>query len=151
MRCYTNRTLLLILGVQGHSETIVRLGFNLWLVSSFYIGNFGLKIKTKNPCIIIEAHIYNYSSVTKIEIYASNSANSCKVVETDLSHNYTPSFSLWATANRDSDGYFIFWANLYNHWFGSFFIHLLDNTGESEVTAGSADRQDSGSIKVYQQ
>ena len=141
----------LILGVQDHSGSIVRLGFNLWLVSSFYIGYFGLRIKTKNPYIIIEAHIYNYASVTKIEIYASNSANSCKVVETDLEHNATPSFSLWATANRDSDGYFIFWANLYHHWFGSFFIHLLDNTGESEVTAGSADRQDSGSIKVYQQ
>ena len=141
----------MILGVQDHSGSIVRLGFNLWLVSSFYIGFFGLKIKTKNPYIIIEAHIYNYASVTKIEIYASNSANRCKVVETDLVHNATPSFSLWATADRDSDGYYIFWVNMYHHWFGSFCIHLLDNTGESEVTAGSADRQDSGSIKVYQQ
>ena len=141
----------IILGVQDNSGEIVRLNPNLWSVSSFYINYSGLKIKTTSPFLIIEANIYNYSSVTKIEIYASNSANGCKVVETDLGHNATPSFSLWATSISDADGFYYFWLNMYYHWFGSFFIHIIGTTGLSDVKFVGANHQDSGAIKVYQQ
>ena len=136
--------------VQGHSETIVRLGCNLWSASNLYWAYSGLKIKTTYPYIIIEAHIYNYASVTKTEIYASNSANACKIVDTSLVNNGNSSFSLWATPNSDPEGYYTFWINMYYHWTGSLLIYLLANSMESEVEFVGADSQDSGAIKVYQ-
>ena len=139
-----------LLGVQDHSETIVRLGCNLWSASILNWAYSGLKIKTTYPYIIIEAHIYNYASVTKTEIYASNSANACKIVDTSLVNNGNPSFSLWATPNSDPEGYYTFWINMYYHWTGSLLIYLLANSMESEVESVRADTQDSGAIKVYQ-
>ncbi len=139
--------LMLYLGVQDLSGDIVRLGLNLWLATNLYWGCRGLKIKTKMQYIIIEGHIYNYASVSKIEIYASNST--CKEVETFLQNTGNPSYSLWATPNSDSDGYFTFWLNMYYHWTGPLLIYLLDGSGDSEVEFVRDDTQDSGAIKVH--